>query len=262
MSHAIGRIEAYVVPRPTPRVGRSIEQILDRIGGVGSDAELADRHVDPYGCLALAHGPSAEAVHEDLEKRVALKTLHPLLAREPEARARFLREGDDVRVVDLPRTLVVPEADPLVAYVDSTRVWREHLLPPGMTWEDCLERVRDVVGAEIATAEQNRGKLESGVSKVTPDMTERAESDIDSLTAEHPLPEEFVLPGETRPSAALDLARSVVRRAERHAVSLERAGLMGDAEILRYLNRLSDLLFVLARFEEAEQGKRAKPSRA
>jgi cob(I)alamin adenosyltransferase len=125
-----------------------------------------------------------------------------------------------------------------------------------------IQRELFVVGAEIATAEQNRGKLEPGISKVTPDMTERAEADIDALTAEHPLPQEFVLPGETASSAALDLARSVARRAERQVVSLDRAGLMGDTDILRYVNRLSDLLFVLARYEEAERGKRAKPSRA
>jgi cob(I)alamin adenosyltransferase len=125
-----------------------------------------------------------------------------------------------------------------------------------------IQRELFVVGAELATAEQNRPKLEPGVSKVTPDMTERAEADIDALTATHPLPEEFVLPGEIASSAALDLSRSVARRAERQAVTLERAGLMGDTEVLRYLNRLSDLLFVLARYEEAERGKRAKPSRA
>jgi cob(I)alamin adenosyltransferase len=87
-----------------------------------------------------------------------------------------------------------------------------------------IQRELFVVGAEIATAEQNRGKLEPGISKVTPDMTERAEADIDALTAEHPLPQEFVLPGETASSAALDLARSVARRAERQVVSLDRAG--------------------------------------
>jgi cob(I)alamin adenosyltransferase len=92
-------------------------------------------------------------------------------------------------------------------------------------------------------------------------MTARAEGDIDAVVGEHPLPPEFVLPGETMPSAGLDLARSVVRRAERKAVAMNRSGLVPDPEILRYLNRVSDLLFVLARYEEAERGRRAKPSR-
>lgn len=124
-----------------------------------------------------------------------------------------------------------------------------------------LQRDLFVIGAQLATAAENQSKLQDGVSKVTPDMTARLESDIDSLIDEHPLPQEFILPGETAGSAGLDLARSVVRRAERQAVQMDRAGLVPDPEILRWLNRASDLLFVLARFEEAERGKRAAPSR-
>ena len=125
-----------------------------------------------------------------------------------------------------------------------------------------LQREMFVVGAQLATAAENQSKLESGVSAVTPEMTARAEGEIDALTAEHPLPQEFILPGETPGSAGLDLARSTIRRAERQAVAMDRAGLVPDAEILRYLNRVSDLLFVLARYEEAERGTRAAPSRA
>jgi cob(I)alamin adenosyltransferase len=124
-----------------------------------------------------------------------------------------------------------------------------------------LQREMFVVGAQLATSADNQAKLQEGVSKVTPEMAGRAEADIDALVAEHPLPAEFVLPGETPSSAGLDLARTVVRRAERRAVAMDRAGQVPDPEILRYLNRVSDLLFVLARFEEAEQGRRAPPSR-
>ena len=125
-----------------------------------------------------------------------------------------------------------------------------------------LQREMFVAGAELATSEENRSKLQSGVSKVTPDMTERAESEIDALLDEHPLPQEFILPGETLGSAGLDLARSTIRRAERQAVAMDKAGLLGDPEVLRYLNRISDLLFALARYEEAERGRKAKPSRS
>lgn len=124
-----------------------------------------------------------------------------------------------------------------------------------------LQREMFIVGAQLATTEKNQSKLEEGVSRVTPDMTGRAETDIDSLIEEHPLPQEFVLPGETQGSAGLDLARSTVRRAERQAVAMNRGGLIPDEEILRYLNRVSDLLFTLARYEEAERGRRAAPSR-
>jgi cob(I)alamin adenosyltransferase len=124
-----------------------------------------------------------------------------------------------------------------------------------------IQREMFVVGAQLATSADNQVKLQEGVSKVTTAMTEQAEADIDALIAEHPLPAEFILPGETPGSAGLDLARSVVRRAERQAVRMDRDGLVPDPEILRYLNRVSDLLFTLARYEEAERGLRAAPSR-
>jgi cob(I)alamin adenosyltransferase len=125
-----------------------------------------------------------------------------------------------------------------------------------------LQREMFVAGAQLATAEANQGKLRPGVSRVTAEMTRAAESDIDALVEVHPLPGEFILPGELPGSAGLDLARSVVRRAERLAVAMARAGSLPDPEILRWLNRVSDLLFALARFEEAERGRRAPPSRA
>ena len=124
-----------------------------------------------------------------------------------------------------------------------------------------LQREMFVAGAHLATAESNQPKLKAGVSRVTPDMTEQAERDVDQLTAEHPLPQEFILPGETLGSAGLDLARSTIRRAERRAVTMDREGIMPDPEILRWLNRVSDLLFVLARYQEAASGVRAAPSR-
>ena len=124
-----------------------------------------------------------------------------------------------------------------------------------------LQREMFVVGAQLATAADNQHKLQAGVSKITPEMTTRAEGDIDALLEDHPLREEFILPGETLASAGLDLARSTVRRAERQAVAMSHGGLIPDEEILRYLNRVSDLLFTLARYEEAERGLTPAPSR-
>lgn len=68
------------------------------------------------------------------------------------------------------------------------------------------------------------------------------------------LPREFVVPGDTHAGAALDVARTVIRRAERQAVTLEHAGGIGNPEIIRYLNRLSSLLFILARAEDLQGG--------
>ena len=124
-----------------------------------------------------------------------------------------------------------------------------------------IQRQMFVVGAQLATQEKNQDKLTPGVSRVTSEMTGEAEAEIDALVAEHPLPDEFILPGETAGSAGLDLARTIVRRAEREAVALDRQDLVPDPEILRYLNRVSDLLYALARYEEAERGIRAPSSR-
>jgi cob(I)alamin adenosyltransferase len=124
-----------------------------------------------------------------------------------------------------------------------------------------LQRQLFVVGAELATATANHGKLQPGVSKVTDAMVDALEGAIDRMTAESPLPDHFVVPGATDVSAALDVARAVVRRAERAVVAMEREGLLGDGCVLRYLNRLSDLLFVAARFEEHARGLEAPPSR-
>jgi cob(I)alamin adenosyltransferase len=116
------------------------------------------------------------------------------------------------------------------------------------------------VGAELATANDNAGKLRPGISKVTEEMVVDLESSIDRLTAVAPLPNYFVVPGGCSVSAALDLARSVVRRSERSAVAMQREGLLPDPVVLRYLNRLSDLLFVAARYEEHARGIAAPPS--
>ena len=124
-----------------------------------------------------------------------------------------------------------------------------------------IQREMFVAGAQLATSADNQGKLTPGVSKIVPEMTVRAEEEIDALLEEHPLPQEFILPGALLSSAGLDVARSTVRRAERQAVTLEREGAVDDPEVLRYLNRVSDLLFALARYEEAERGKKAEPSR-
>jgi len=115
-----------------------------------------------------------------------------------------------------------------------------------------LQRELFVVGADLATNPKERGKLEPGVSLVTEEMTARLERRIDSLVEQRPLPDVFVVPGANPTSAALDIARSVVRRAERHVVALEEGGRAINPEVRRYLNRLSDLLFVLARWQAGE----------
>ncbi|HYP61668.1 MAG TPA: cob(I)yrinic acid a,c-diamide adenosyltransferase [Thermomicrobiales bacterium] len=93
------------------------------------------------------------------------------------------------------------------------------------------------------------------------EWVERIEELTDQLTAEVELPRQFVLPGETQASAALDVARAVVRRAERQAVHLYRMKVITNEHVVGYLNRLSSLLFVLARYVEAEQGAHAEQAK-
>lgn len=122
-----------------------------------------------------------------------------------------------------------------------------------------LQRELFVVGADLAANQSERSRLEPEVSLVTEGMVARLETWIDELVLAHPLPNAFVVPGATPVSACLDAARSVTRRAERRTVELREAGDVVNDVVLRYLNRLSDLLFVLARIEagEAEPGTRA-----
>jgi cob(I)alamin adenosyltransferase len=121
-----------------------------------------------------------------------------------------------------------------------------------------LQRELFVVGADLAANPSERGKLEPAISLVTREMVERLEAWIDAAVAQHPLPNAFVVPGANPLSASLDVARAVVRRAERQVVALRDADRVVNDEVLRYLNRLSDLLFVLARVAagESEPGSR------
>lgn len=110
-----------------------------------------------------------------------------------------------------------------------------------------LQRELFVVGAELATHPDRRERLTDGVSRVTATMTASLEREIDELEELVEQPTEFVLPGESMTGAALDLARSTIRRAERRAVALAETGGLPESQVVPYLNRLADLLFVMAR---------------
>jgi len=109
-----------------------------------------------------------------------------------------------------------------------------------------LERDLWVVMGELATAPAKRDKLVAGTSLVTREMVESLEPAIDDVTARFDAPTEFVVPGQNRLAATLDLARTIVRRAERRALAVAADG----SYVVPYLNRLSDLLWTLARWQE------------
>jgi cob(I)alamin adenosyltransferase len=113
-----------------------------------------------------------------------------------------------------------------------------------------IQRELFVVGAQLATREDPWERLEAGVSRVDDAMVDALDGLIDASVERHPLPKHFVVPGGNRVAAALDLARTVCRRAERYVVALDRSGSLPDQAPVRYLNRCADLLYVLAR--EAE----------
>ena len=123
------------------------------------------------------------------------------------------------------------------------------------------ERVKDVLlgdtaescspwEAELATDPDDYDKLLKHFDVTRPEMVDRLEAIIDDMNAELRLPRAFIVPGASAGSAALDLARSTLRRAERRVVALQRSRPFPTMEVLRYVNRLADLLFVLARFED------------
>lgn len=111
-----------------------------------------------------------------------------------------------------------------------------------------IQRDLWILMAEVATATEQRGKLTAGKDMVTTEMVEKIERAIDEWTEIVGPITEFVIPGKNTLSASLDISRTVVRRAERHAFGV----LSGESIVPVYLNRLSDLLWTLARAVEGK----------
>ncbi len=124
-----------------------------------------------------------------------------------------------------------------------------------------LQRELFVVGAELATTPEAWDRLEAGRTQVSAEMVAGLTELLEDLERRIEMPREFVVPGETRTSAALELARTILRRAERRAVALERSGLLPGTHLLPYLNRLADLAWVLARAAEQAEARTSTPAR-
>jgi len=139
------------------------------------------------------------------------------------------------------------------------------VVPPGLTGiADLvlrLQRELFVAAAELATNPDAWDRLQDGTTRVSAEMVEGLDSLLRDLEAHVEMPREFVVPGESRTSAAIELARTTVRRAERRAVALRRDGLVPGPHLVPYLNRLADLLWVLARAVEQAESRRAPPPR-
>ena len=124
-----------------------------------------------------------------------------------------------------------------------------------------LQRELFVAAAELATVPSAWDRQRDGVSRVSASMVNGLDAALREAEAHITMPTEFVVPGETPTSAAIELARTIVRRAERRAVTLSSEGLIPGPHLLPYLNRLADLLWVLARAAEQAESRSAPPSR-
>lgn len=109
---------------------------------------------------------------------------------------------------------------------------------------------------ELATTPENYEKM--GL-RLTPEHVQWLEQTEESLKQEVEIPNKFIIPGDTPDGAALDLARTIIRRAERMAVKLLHDGVIQNGEVIRYLNRLSDLVFILARYIEVRSSLAQRP---
>jgi cob(I)alamin adenosyltransferase len=172
----------------------------------------------------------------------------------------YTRKGDDgttslwyggrVRKSDL-RTDAYGTLDETASALGVARA----LATDGRLQADILHLQDDlfVAGAELATAPEAGGRLEAGVSRLEDGMVVWLEEAIDGYMAEVDLPPKFVIPGGTQLSAQLDVARAVLRRAERRIVALAAAEDLGGSVVLKYVNRASDLLFAMARFADVPE---------
>jgi len=147
-----------------------------------------------------------------------------------------------------PRTEAYGAVDEAISALGVARALSRHARR-----RDIMLRVQKelfTVGAELATDAKEYDKLVRNFAVVTPEFTRRVEDEIKDLEARVKLPKAFVIPGGSVPAAAVDVARTVLRRAERRIVGLKEQGELRNPEVLRYVNRLSDLIFMLARAEE------------
>lgn len=117
-----------------------------------------------------------------------------------------------------------------------------------------LERELYVLMAEVAVPPDKRDRLTPGETQVTQPMVNALESLIDTMSSRFPPVSEFVIPGHDRVSAGLDVARTAVRRAERRALGVTPE----SSSVVPYLNRLSDLLWTMARWQEAGESLSAR----
>ena len=151
-----------------------------------------------------------------------------------------------------PRVEAYGAVDELNATVGLARAAAQH----DFVRQNLLGVQKELVGlmGELATAVEDLPRyMKDGYPLVTADMTTRLERIAQEIESAGVSFKGWATPGESLPAAALDVARTVCRRAERRVCALQEAGQLQNAEIIAYLNRLSDLLWLLARWAEAQK---------
>jgi cob(I)alamin adenosyltransferase len=151
-----------------------------------------------------------------------------------------------------------PEAYGTVDELTSTLGFAKALCQQQYTREviESIQKDLGIVAAELASEPERHGDLAAHGWMVTDEMVKRLEDVIVDVEHRVTMPTTFVIPGATSAGAAIDMARAVDRRAERRVVGLNVAGQLPNDRVAAYLNRLSDVLFALARYEEAPEGDR------
>ena len=212
----------------------------------------------PHPGRAGARGGGHRRVHAAQVDLLLPEGPHRPRVQSPDVTKIYTRKGDDGTTGlwyggRVPKFAGRPEAygsiDEAASALGLARAAAER---DGELYRDILRLQNElfVAGAELATAPEAAERLQPGVSKVTPDMVDRLESDIDRYMERVELPPKFVIPGGTELSARLDVARAAVRRAERRVAELKAGGDLADDTVLTYLNRLSDAVYAMARFAD------------
>ena len=171
----------------------------------------------------------------------------------------YSRHGDDGTTGLLFGGRVLKSAEPIevngaVDEAQASLGWARAVAGPEHGLADLtihLERDLWVLMAEVATLPENREKLTPNATLVTQGMVDSLEVHIDRLSADIVIPRDFVVPGENQISAAYDVARTVIRRAERIATQYP----LPDSLVVPYLNRLSDLVWTMARWADGPSSR-------
>lgn len=128
------------------------------------------------------------------------------------------------------------------------------LSPKGTVWTQKLQEMLFVLGADLATPPSSKTRI----NRIENGEVRQLEEAIDELQKELEPLKNFIMPGGAQPGATLHVARTICRRAERAAVRCSETEEI-SAEAIKFLNRLSDFLFVLARFENQYLGVEEEP---